>query len=216
MTKLPPWEIIDAEFVCSGTLRSHLTQPELPQVAFAGRSNVGKSSLLNALVRRHKLAHTSRAPGRTRLLNYFRINKLWYYVDLPGYGFAKAPKGEREKWGEMMEGYLKGNDHLRLVVVLLDSRREITDLDEQLVEFLHHNNVPFLPVLTKSDKLTKNELSAAIKRTAKHFDMDELGIRPIATSAEKNKGRDELLQILYEALNPEEETPEEETSQEQQ
>ncbi len=122
MKAQPEWEINSAEFLKSATRKVHYPDTPLPEVAFAGRSNVGKSSLLNCLVRRKKLARTSQMPGLTQQINYFLINERWHYVDLPGYGFAKAPPKEKEKWRHMIEEYLYKSEHLQLLILLLDCR----------------------------------------------------------------------------------------------
>ncbi len=199
MTDQPDWEIISAEFLKSATRKAHYPDVPLPEVAFAGRSNVGKSSLLNSLVRRKKLARTSQMPGLTQQINYFLINDRWHYVDLPGYGFAKAPPKEKEKWRRMIEEYLYKSEHLRLLILLLDCRRKPSDLDDQLVDFSAHAQIPILPVLTKADKLSNNKLRNAQMAIAKHYGMnkDEL---PIATSADKQRGRKALLETIYDFL----------------
>lgn len=201
-----PWEIHKAEFVASAVRRSHFPQPERPEVAFAGRSNCGKSSLLNLLVRRKNLARTSNTPGLTQQINFFLINDSIYYVDLPGYGFAKVPPSVHKTWKKMIENYLTENPNLRMLILLLDARREVSALDDELVEFLEHHQIPTLPVLTKCDKLGKMAIAKAQAAIAKHFGMDE-GALPVVTSALKGAGREELLKEIYEALNPAEEQP---------
>ena len=129
--------IQSAEFLRAVTKIEQAPKPDMPGVAFAGRSNSGKSSLINAITQRKGLARTSSTPGRTQEIVYFEINGKYHFVDLPGYGYAKAPESVRQKWGPMIEGFLRGAEALRLVIVILDIRRDPTPLDHQLIEFLN-------------------------------------------------------------------------------
>jgi GTP-binding protein len=149
--------ITDATFVRSVADVKRLPRDGLPQIAFSGRSNVGKSSLINALLNRRKLAQTSSTPGKTRLLNFYLINKAFYFVDLPGYGFAKVSQAERAQWRDLIEGYLKNNSALAGIVALIDCRIGATDLDVQLVEWLAELKMPAVIVATKADKLSQQQ-----------------------------------------------------------
>lgn len=147
-----------AEFLTSIAKANKLEQLTLPQFAFVGRSNVGKSSLLNALCGRKNLAKTSSTPGRTRLVNVFEINKQFLFVDLPGYGFAKASKTDQAGWQALIGGYLENSTNLKLVFVLVDSRHKPTEKDLQMIDYLYAFQIPFKIVATKTDKLSKAEL----------------------------------------------------------
>ncbi len=152
------FKIKKAEFVISVADGSALYATNAPEIAVAGKSNVGKSSFINFITNNGKLARTSSAPGRTRLLNYFSVNDgELYFVDLPGYGFAQVAKQEKEKWGEMIECYLTGSANLKNVFVLLDSRHTPTSDDKMLINFLFHYSIPFTVIATKSDKLSKSQ-----------------------------------------------------------
>lgn len=201
-----PWEVYEAEFEKSGVRRADYPAPPLPALAFAGRSNCGKSSLLNCLVRRKHLAKTSSTPGHTQLINFFRINERWRYVDLPGYGFAKAPRAEQEKWRRMIEEYLSSAAELRLLVLLLDCRRGPTELDDRLVEYAESIQLPLGLVLTKSDKLKKNALIKVQRQVAEHYGLDPQ-TPPPALSAKTGRGRETLLQLFYDVLEAELEAP---------
>jgi GTP-binding protein len=144
-----------AVFVKSAVTPHNYPQSGHPEVAFAGRSNVGKSSLINCLVHRSRLAKTSSTPGRTRCLNFFLVNSTLSLVDLPGYGFAKVPERVRKHWGSMIETYLKSRDDLRLVVILIDARRKPTGQDLQLFEWLRHYRIPSIAIATKIDKVSR-------------------------------------------------------------
>ncbi len=144
-------------------------EPLLPEIAFVGRSNVGKSSLLNALLGRKKLALVSSTPGKTRLINYFLINNNFYFVDLPGYGYAKISKKEAAKWKSMIEAYLLGSEQLKLVLLLADVRREPMAADIQMADWLNYYQIPFAFVLTKTDKISKNQLQKALKTYGDEF-----------------------------------------------
>ena len=152
--------IKNACFLVSVAKADSLPDFGAPEIAFAGKSNVGKSSFINYLANNGKLARTSGDPGRTRLLNYFSVNGgELVFVDLPGYGFAKVAKAEKAKWGEMIEGYLTGSARLKNVFVLLDVRHEPTSDDKMLLNFLYHYNIPFTIIATKCDKLSRAQLT---------------------------------------------------------
>lgn len=163
--------VFQADFIKSAAKPKDYPPPGLPEVAFVGRSNVGKSSLINVLSGRKGLVRTSSTPGRTQLINFFDINSILTLVDLPGYGYAKAPPALRKQWGPMIEAYLASRESLKAVVLILDIRREPSEGDLQMLRWLEMYNIPPIIVLTKCDKLSKNEfakqrtiIAAAIKR----------------------------------------------------
>ena len=189
-------KITSAEFVKSAFNRDHWIDDRRPEIAFLGRSNVGKSSLINSLLQRKGLARTSNTPGRTQSINYFLINDSFYFVDLPGYGYAKVSKSMRSDWGIMAEEYLSGRDQLVLCVQLIDSRHEPTRLDLQLNEWLNFNGKPHIAVATKSDKLTANQLTKQLKVIRMGLKFSEV----IPYSAETGKGRDDVWGQLDKAV----------------
>jgi len=150
-------KVLSAEFIKSATKPSEYPEGTLPEIAIAGKSNVGKSSLINTLVNRKNLAKTSSQPGRTQTLNFFRVNEEISLVDLPGYGFAKAPLEVRKAWKPMVETYLQTREAIRLVILILDSRRGLAPEDSALLDWLDYHNIPTLIVLTKADKLSQFE-----------------------------------------------------------
>ncbi len=162
-------KITSAEFVKSAADPVHYPPSALPEIAFAGKSNVGKSSLINCLVNRKKLALTSSTPGRTRLLNFFLVNGLFSFVDLPGYGFAKVSPETRKEWGPMVERYLRERENLRAVILILDVRRDPSPEDLSLMEWLRHYRRDFIIVLTKSDKLSKSQAKVRLARIRKEL-----------------------------------------------
>ena len=168
-----------------------------PEVAFLGRSNVGKSSLINSLLLRKGLARTSNTPGRTQSINYFLINDLFYFVDLPGYGYAKVSKTMRADWGKMAERYLSKPEDLVLCIQLIDSRHPPTALDRELNEWLLMNEKPSIVVATKADKLSRNQLQKQLKETG-----EQLGSRHvIAYSSETGFGRDSVWSEIQRAIS---------------
>lgn len=183
-----------AKFVTSVANEENIIQDALNQVAFVGRSNVGKSSLINMLTNQKKLAKASSTPGRTRLINYFLINNKFYFVDLPGYGFAQASKKEVYSWQSIIEPYLMNNDRLKLVCMLVDARITPTVQDKQMFEYLAYYNVPFVIVATKSDKLSKAQLNKAKLNIANTLGV---GLDNITTvSNETRDGKERLLGII--------------------
>ena len=152
------------EFIKSAREPSQYPKDSLSEVAFAGRSNVGKSSLINTLVNRKRLARTSTTPGRTQLINFFTLNDRISFVDLPGYGYAKVPRSVKKEWGPMVERYLKERKNLRLVILILDVRRDPSEGDLALVEWLHFYGIDSLFVLTKIDKISKNQIRVRQRR----------------------------------------------------
>ncbi len=169
--------------------------PRLPEVAFSGRSNVGKSSLLNVLLRRKRLALTSARPGKTQLLNFFNVDGACYFVDLPGYGYAKAPAAVRRTWKPMIEGYLRGSPELRGVVQLLDARHPPSRQDEQMLAFLSEAGIPALVVLTKVDKLATAERRERLGAARKRLGLDDEE-QVVPFSAVTREGRDEILRAI--------------------
>lgn len=168
--------------------------PELPEVAFAGRSNVGKSSLLNRLVHRKKMARVSNTPGRTREINFFKVNDAFMLVDLPGYGYARASKEARASWRPLIESYLKASPELRGIVQLLDARHDPTVDDSQMLDFLAELEIPTVVVLTKIDKLSSRERKERLVHLSATIGLDEEQI--VAFSAVTNAGRNELAEAI--------------------
>lgn len=190
-------KITSAEFVKSAFSYEHWIEDDRPEIAFLGRSNVGKSSLINSLLQRKGLARTSNTPGRTQSINYFLINDAFYFVDLPGYGYAKVSKSMRADWGVMAEEYLSQREQLVLCIQLIDSRHEPTRLDMQLNEWLNFNGKPHLAVATKTDKLSTNQLSKQLKAIRLALKFSDV----IAYSAETGKGRDEVWRSIERAID---------------
>ena len=180
-----------AKFVTSVADKSKIYETNAPEFAFAGKSNVGKSSLINYLTGQSKLAKTSSEPGRTRLLNYFEINDgQFYFVDLPGYGYAKVSKEEKIKWGDLIETYLKTSENLKNVFVLLDIRHEPSADDLLLISFLFTLNIPFTIIATKADKLSKMQTRKAVAMLSAETKVGADNI--IVTSVTQKKGREEV------------------------
>lgn len=188
-------KVASAEFVTSAVKPPSYPAGELPEVALAGRSNVGKSSLLNKLVNRKRLARTSNTPGRTRLINFFLVNGTFHLVDLPGYGYARVPMGERDSWRKMVESYLMTRPQLQGVLLLVDSRHPPTAMDLQMYGWLKFRGLPAAVAATKADKLSRSRLLQSLKVIRAEFqlaDSDEL----IPFSAETGQGREELLKLI--------------------
>lgn len=173
-------------------------EPSLPEIAFAGRSNVGKSSLLNKLIHRKKFARVSNTPGRTREINFFKVNGAFILVDLPGYGYARISKEKRAEWRPLIEGYLRQSPQLRGIVHLLDVRHDPTDDDRGMLEFLGDIGLPTIIVLTKIDKLTATERAKRIGEINKSLALDADQV--IAFSAVTGEGRDELGEAIDDLL----------------
>ena len=184
-----------AEFLTSlDSLRAFPGQG-LPEIAMAGKSNVGKSSLINSLCNNKKLARTSSEPGKTRLINLYQVNvDQMLLVDLPGYGFAKAPRDEKQKWANMIEGYLAGSQNLRHVLQLVDLRHEPTKDDVQMVKYLRHYNIPFTVVATKADKLSRAQIQKQIHLICRTIVVQPWEIIPY--SSENGYGKDKLLETI--------------------
>ena len=190
-------EIKTAEFTLSAPTVGMCPQDTKPEYAFIGRSNVGKSSLINMLTNHKKLAKTSATPGKTLLINHFIINKEWYLVDLPGYGYAKRSKKEIDKLDQMIRGYILQREQLVNVFVLVDVRLEPQKIDLEFIEWLGLSSVPFAIIFTKADKLTPNKARQAVEAYKKTLLETWEELPPIfLTSAEKREGRDEVLQYI--------------------
>ena len=191
-------KIISAEFIKSATKPSEYPRGNLPEVAIAGKSNVGKSSLINALVNRKNLAKTSSSPGRTQLINFFLVNGKFSLVDLPGYGYARVPLRVRKTWKPMVESYLQTRKEIRLVILILDARRGASADDLALLDWLDYHKIPSLIALTKADKLSQIERARQKKVLA---DVSLLSGKPMSFfSAITGEGKEELWRLIQEAL----------------
>jgi GTP-binding protein len=186
---------LNSQFIGSFFALDQLPKDRKPQIAIAGRSNVGKSSLLNRLLGSKKLAKVSSTPGKTRSLNFFLVNDKFYLVDLPGYGYAKVPISVKMEWGELVRDYLTTVEHLVGLILLLDCRRETTIEDNELVTWLVERKLPVLIALTKADKLSKARLNDKVKEKEK-----ELGTAVIACSAVSGLGKKELVDAVRELV----------------
>ena len=175
----------NADILLSATNKSHYPQDDIPEVALAGRSNVGKSSFINTMLNRKNLARTSGKPGKTQLLNFFNIDDKLRFVDVPGYGYARVSKKEREKWGKMIEEYLTARDNLRAVVSLVDLRHEPSADDVQMYEFLKYYEIPVILVATKADKIPRGKWNKHESMIKKKLDFDKTDTFIIFSSVNK-------------------------------
>lgn len=195
-------KISDAKFAGSSTRVSHKPDRRLPEVAFIGRSNVGKSSLINMLCRNGKLAMTSSTPGKTKLVNHFLINDSWYLVDLPGYGYAKMGQKALDELKEVVRDYIFNSEELRLLFVLIDSRHDIGKTDLDFLAELGENGIPFAIIYTKCDKSGPNALEAQLNRNANILLQEWEGLPSFfRSSSQSGMGRDEILNYISEILN---------------
>jgi GTP-binding protein len=182
--------IKSSEFVTSAVKPDQYPEARLPEIAFAGRSNVGKSSLINTLVNRKRLVKTSSTPGRTQLINFFIINQAFYMVDLPGYGYARVPAAVKKKWGPMIEEYLQKRSSLQAVTLIMDIRRTPKAEERNFIDWLHMNHIPVIPVLTKADKLSKNKQSKQTQLIAAALDINREALTLF--SAKSRLGKNQL------------------------
>ena len=199
--------IKDAKFVVSAADKKGFLKPDKPMIAVCGKSNVGKSSFINMLANKNKLARTSGDPGRTRLVNYFDFGEF-LLADLPGYGFARVSKAEKDKWGKMLDDFFAEKENIAHVFALADIRHDPTRDDLTMNDYLYYERIPFTVVATKSDKLAKTRVKDAVRRIAAAFKTGEGNVLPV--SAVTKKGKDEVLSLIEKicalATEPEEES----------
>lgn len=188
------------QFITSATKLDECPSAELPEVCFAGRSNVGKSSLINVLLNRKNIARTSNVPGKTQQMNYYKVGDDFFMVDLPGYGFAKVPKKERDRWGRNIKSYLMERETLSLILHVVDARHEPTQLDEDFFYWMAMNEKPFSVVLSKSDKISRNKMAqsqARVRRILKEMNI-EVPVIPYSTSSKD--GVSEIKDLITEFI----------------
>ena len=186
--------IKSAKYKVSVVDKSHILEDGMPEFAFVGRSNVGKSSLINNLVSSKSLAKTSSTPGKTKMINYFDINNSFRFVDLPGYGYAKVGKNQLDVWSGLLGEYLISSPSLLTIFLLLDIRHEPTEQDKQMVKFLIFNGLPFMIIATKADKLAKSKVSQALSKLAKELNVRQEII--LVSSSETSLGKDKILNYI--------------------
>tara|TARA_B100000959_G_scaffold192700_1_gene201498 strand:+ start:1612 stop:2190 length:579 start_codon:yes stop_codon:yes gene_type:complete len=191
-------KIISAEFIKSAVDPAHFPKEEVPEVAFAGRSNVGKSSLMNSLLNRKNLVKVSSTPGKTQLINFFKINNQFFFVDLPGYGFARVPDAIKKKWGRMIETYLKKRKNLCLVVLILDIRHKPTEDDRLMAEWLDFYQIRTVFVANKSDKVKKSEKNKKIRSILESLEKQEKEV--IIFSSKKGEGKKDLWKAIKNSI----------------
>jgi GTP-binding protein len=192
-------EIKHSEFITSAVQPEQYPTDNRLEIAFVGRSNVGKSSLINSLVNRRKLVKVSGTPGKTRLVNFFLINNEFYFVDLPGYGYAKVSKTEKAGWGKVIETYLVNRTQLRRIILLVDCRHKPTEDDRIMYNFIKHYGYSCTVVATKTDKLTKNELKKNIAMLQEELNLED-GDELLLFSSLNKSGKEELLENIDSAL----------------
>ena len=189
----------NAEFIRSAASLEACPRDGLPQIAFAGRSNVGKSSVINRLLQRKNFARVGEAPGKTTHINFFRIDEQLYLVDLPGYGYAKVPKAEKERWAKLIESYFSAPDFITLGVLIVDARHKPTENDVTMARWFQETGQPYVVVANKLDKLKKSQIEPSLAQIRTTLALgDEVEIIPF--SAEKGEGRERLLERILETL----------------
>jgi len=193
-------EFQTAHFITSAPALNNCPEETLPEFCFAGRSNVGKSSLLNKMTNKRKLARTSNTPGKTQQMNYYNIDETCYFVDLPGFGFAKVPEKERKRWGKDIQEYLKNRSTLRLILHLVDARHSPTTLDEEFFFWMASNEMPFSVILTKADKLSKNKLSQAVSITKNVLNQMNIEVPLIPCSADTGDGISDVQKLIHDFM----------------
>lgn len=196
------WEIMDVnnvELIISAVRPEQYPETDLPEYALAGRSNVGKSSFINTMIRRKSMARISQKPGKTQTLNFYKIEEALFFVDVPGYGFAKVSKTEREKWGVMIETYITSREQLRGVIQIVDLRHKPTEDDRMMYEFLKYYDIPVIVIATKADKIPRSkwQKNAKIVRETLDFDPDD---KFVLFSSETKMGKDEAWQFIKEGM----------------
>jgi GTP-binding protein len=190
-------KILEAEWLATAAAPDGFPKPTAPEVAFLGRSNVGKSSLLNALIQRRKLARTSSSPGKTRLIHFYRVRRPsteQHFVDLPGYGYAKVSKAERQRWQVLVESYLEGRSTLTAAILLQDLRREISEDETLLIDWLREREIPVVVAITKVDKLKPMRRAARIRELKQSIELP--AARVVATSALRRSGLEDLWRAI--------------------
>lgn len=193
-------KITEVKFVTSAVRPNQYPENALPEIALAGRSNVGKSSLINAMINRKKLAHTSSKPGKTQTINFFEINDRLMFADVPGYGYAKVSKTQRASWGKMMETYFTHRESLRAVIQIVDLRHAPSVDDQKMYDFLKHHNIPVIVVATKADKITKGHWQKHLKVVKQTLDIHpEDSI--VIFSSETKQGKDELWKEIFQKID---------------
>ncbi|MFE5320179.1 ribosome biogenesis GTP-binding protein YihA/YsxC [Paenibacillus sp. NPDC056579] len=210
-------KVNQAEFIISAVGPNQYPADALPEIALAGRSNVGKSSLINRMIQRKNLARTSSKPGKTQQLNYYKINQDLFFVDLPGYGYAQVSKSKREIWGKFIEEYLLHREYLNLVLLIIDLRHPPSKDDQAMYDWLKHNEVPYCVVTTKADKISKGQWQKHVKIVRETLQMEK-SERLVLFSSELGVGKDELWQVIMETIKHKhdeaDETPEASAGQE--
>ena len=191
--------IQNVEFLVSAVSPAQYPEPLIPEIALAGRSNVGKSSFINAMINRKKLARTSSKPGKTQQLNYYQVEDWFYFVDVPGYGYAKVSKKEKDKWANMLQTYFSERENLELALLIVDFRHKPTKDDIAMKDFFVHYNIPYFVIATKTDKVKKSQWSkhmSEIYRTLNLETVDQI----LPFSAETKEGREEAWEIITDVL----------------
>ncbi|MFS0560945.1 ribosome biogenesis GTP-binding protein YihA/YsxC [Terribacillus sp. 179-K 1B1 HS] len=188
-------KVTEAEIVISAVSKKQYPETHMPEIALAGRSNVGKSSFINKMINRKNLVRTSQKPGKTQTLNFYKINDRFHFVDVPGYGYAKVSKKERNAWGKMLEEYFTERENLKAVVLLVDIRHEPTKDDVTMYDFLKHYELPVVVVATKLDKIPKGKRVQHIKRAADKLQLEQEDII-LPFSSETGEGKEEAWGVL--------------------